>query len=118
MGWGMQIAGLANVMGMFDNLEASIGDSGTVYFVGTNVEYSIYVELGTSKMSAQPYIRPAVEEFNRGPMAYIQKHQPGANPSSTEELVKVSALALERDIAERAPVDTGNLQASIKAVKG
>ena len=29
--------------------------------VGTNVEYASYIELGTSKMAAQPYLRPALE---------------------------------------------------------
>lgn len=29
--------------------------------VGTNVEYAPYVELGTSRMSARPYLRPALE---------------------------------------------------------
>ena len=28
---------------------------------GTNVEYAAYIELGTSKMSAQPFLRPALE---------------------------------------------------------
>ena len=28
--------------------------------VGTNVEYAPYVEYGTKKMSAQPYLRPAL----------------------------------------------------------
>ena len=28
--------------------------------IGTNVEYAPYVELGTYKMSARPYLRPAV----------------------------------------------------------
>jgi len=32
---------------------------GTVY---DNVEYAIYQELGTSKMAAQPYMMPALEE--------------------------------------------------------
>ena len=30
-------------------------------YLGTNVEYAPYVELGTSKMPARPFIRPAVE---------------------------------------------------------
>ena len=30
--------------------------------VGTNVEYAAYVEMGTSRSKAQPYIRPAVED--------------------------------------------------------
>lgn len=29
--------------------------------IGTNVEYAEYVELGTDKMPAQPYLRPALE---------------------------------------------------------
>ena len=29
--------------------------------VGSNVEYAPYVELGTSKMTAKPYLRPALE---------------------------------------------------------
>ena len=29
--------------------------------VGTNVEYAPFVELGTRKMRAQPYLRPALE---------------------------------------------------------
>lgn len=31
-----------------------------VAYIGTNVTYGKYVELGTYKMKAQPYIRPAV----------------------------------------------------------
>jgi len=30
--------------------------------VGTNVEYAPYVEMGTRRMSAQPYLRPALDE--------------------------------------------------------
>lgn len=33
--------------------------------VGTNVEYGVYVEYGTSKMSAKPYLRPSLEK-NKG----------------------------------------------------
>lgn len=29
--------------------------------IGTNVDYAAYVELGTYKMAAKPYLRPAVE---------------------------------------------------------
>lgn len=31
-------------------------------YIGTNVEYAPYVELGTSKQKAQPYLRPAATE--------------------------------------------------------
>lgn len=44
-------------------LRASIShdrDDDSMY-VGTNVEYAPYVELGTSRMDAQPFLRPAIE---------------------------------------------------------
>lgn len=31
-------------------------------YIGTNVEYAPYVELGTVKMAAQPYLKPAVAD--------------------------------------------------------
>lgn len=44
-------------------LRASITSKveGEVGIVGTNVEYAPYVEFGTSKMGAQPYLFPALE---------------------------------------------------------
>lgn len=40
---------------------------GLVAKVGTNVEYAAFVELGTSRMRAQPYLRPALyQERGRG----------------------------------------------------
>lgn len=36
-------------------------EKGEVY-IGTNVEYGPYVELGTSRMPARPFIRPAATE--------------------------------------------------------
>lgn len=32
------------------------------YKTGTDVDYGPYVEMGTSRMRAQPYLRPAAEE--------------------------------------------------------
>lgn len=47
-----------------DRLRGSIThgviDSEKTAYIGTNVEYGKYVELGTFKMSAQPFIKPAV----------------------------------------------------------
>lgn len=38
---------------------------GLVGVVGTNVSYAAYVEFGTSRMRAQPYLRPALAEASR-----------------------------------------------------
>lgn len=32
-------------------------------YIGTNVEYGPFVELGTSKMAARPFLKPAVENY-------------------------------------------------------
>lgn len=37
-------------------------EDGTYAYIGTNVEYAPYVELGTSRQKAQPYLRPAATE--------------------------------------------------------
>ena len=43
-------------------------DANSVY-IGTNVEYAPYVELGTRRQHAQPYLRPAItnhmEEYKK-----------------------------------------------------
>jgi len=44
------------------------GDAGVMPGVGSPVEYAVYVELGTSKQAAQPYLRPAIEEFSQEDM--------------------------------------------------
>jgi HK97 gp10 family phage protein len=57
-----------NSLQSFDNksgaeVEELPSPSGNVVaVVGTGVEYAAYVELGTSRMAAQPYLGPAVED--------------------------------------------------------
>lgn len=47
--------------GRLRNSITSVADSETAT-IGTNVEYAPYVELGTSRQNAQPYLRPAIED--------------------------------------------------------
>ena len=42
--------------------------------IGSNVEYAPYVELGTSRTKAQPYLRPAVSQHADEYKAIVQKH--------------------------------------------
>lgn len=37
----------------------AVDAAGNAVYIGTNVEYAPYVELGTSRQGAQPFLRPA-----------------------------------------------------------
>ena len=43
---------------------------GTTGSVGTDVEYGPHVELGTSKMQAQPFMKPAMDENKEDIISY------------------------------------------------
>lgn len=45
-----------------------------ILHVGTNVEYAQHIEYGTRRMSAQPYLRPALND-NRSKIAKIFKDE-------------------------------------------
>lgn len=42
--------------------EIDEGDDSVSVYVGTNVEYAPHVELGTKRMKAQPFLKPAVSD--------------------------------------------------------
>lgn len=106
--FGVNLNGLGLVLNALDDLEDDWGGE-TKWVVGTNVHYSVYVEFGTSSMQAQPYLRPAVEQTMR------EADRIAEESSGTEELVAKLALEIERRAKKLAPVDTGNLKASIRA---
>lgn len=116
--WGTAISGLSSVRSTFNKLGVKWGGD-AVYLVGTNVEYSIYVEFGTSRQRPQPYLRPAVREWQRSPAGFIVRNR-GVHPgdiNSLDEFVKQSALAIERRAKDIVPVKSGNLRGSIRAEK-
>ena len=45
-----------------NSITHTVGVEEQAAYIGTNVEYAAYVEMGTSKMKAQPYLKPAVVE--------------------------------------------------------
>lgn len=55
----------------FPGMGASVGKEVTV---GSNVEYAAYVELGTSKMDAQPFLRPAAEDYAGEYRRVVEEH--------------------------------------------
>lgn len=44
------------------SLDHKVDESKIGVIVGTNVEYAVFVEKGTSRQKEQPYLTPAVEE--------------------------------------------------------
>jgi len=104
-----------------EDLQDKVGEPGS-FFVGTAVEYSIYLEFGTSKMDAKPFFRPALAEARRDIPGFIRDNtrKTVEEIESADELARTIAFGLERRIkqiiAEKGLIDTGTLRASVKAV--
>jgi len=94
------------------------------WYVGTAVEYAVYVEFGTSKMDARPFFRPALVEAQRDLEEFVRSNHKKtlSQVDSPSELVRVIADALERRIkiiiTEKGLIDTGTMRASVRAVRG
>lgn len=50
------------------------GSNRIVLRIGAEAEYAVYVELGTSRMAAQPYIRPTADLLVHALLPTFQKH--------------------------------------------
>lgn len=63
------------ITGRLRNSISHAVDDDTV-FIGTNVEYAAYVEMGTSRMRPYPYLKPAVvdhaDEYKRIAEQYLK----------------------------------------------
>ena len=55
------------------SVHMAIEDSGLTVVVGPTAEYAPYVEYGTRFMSAQPFVRPALEEQKAQFVADLKK---------------------------------------------
>lgn len=109
MGWGGNLVGFSQAIDVMNDLKNYVVTD--TWIVGTSIEYAAYVEFGTSKMAAQPYLRPAVREVFAQDFARLS-----AKANDSNELVKLLALEVERKAKQKAPVDTGNLMNSIRAM--
>lgn len=45
-----------------NSITHAVESADNAVYIGTNVEYAPYVELGTSRQKAQPFLRPAASE--------------------------------------------------------
>lgn len=62
--------------GRLRNSITHVVTDGEVY-IGTNVEYGKYVEKGTSRQKAQPFLEPAATQHGSTYRAIVQKHLGG-----------------------------------------
>jgi hypothetical protein len=118
----LELEGFRNLIDALNDLEARL-DSDTTWLVGTAVNYSVFLELGTSDMDPKPFFRPALGELRaKGVGGFIRDNTNTTLEAldETDEVVAAVAFGLERRIKEiitrKDLIDTGTLRASVLAV--
>ena len=99
--------GISRAISTIRSINQFGGDAG--WTVAPAMEYAVYQEYGTSRMPAQPFMRPAA----RTVQARVGVHVAQAN--SMADATRRAALDVESEAKSLAPVDTGALRASIQA---
>jgi len=123
-GFSLDLEGFEQALEEIDRVIDDV-DSDAKFTVGTGVEYSIYLEAGTSDMDPKPFFQPALSEVRQegvdGFVADNTRLTVDALDTVTQVL-KVLVLALERRIKEiittKGLIDTGTLRASVVAIPG
>lgn len=108
-----KLQGLREIKEAFDSLPSDLGGD-EKYAVGTPLNYGAFLEDGTSRMPAYPWMQPAVDETVRkgGNLA--------AQSSTVDDLLRIVAIDIERnarsrlqDTGARPYPDTGALAGSV-----
>lgn len=86
-----------------------------VRIVADGVEYGIYQEMGTSRMIAHPFMKPALEAVRPG---LAKAFRQAFTSDQAEAVVEKAARDVERLAKVHAPVDTGALRNSIHVEAG
>lgn len=99
MSWGASIAGVASTIARFDDIGARWGGD-TAYIVGPSAEYAVSLELGSSSHPPYPFVRPAVEDYQRNPEQFVARNTETSLGSLTgmDDLVRTVAYAMARQI--------------------
>jgi len=117
MPWGARIIGLNDVLGVLENLTLAY-DNNVVYVVGPTVHYAVYHELGTSKMEARPFAKPAAERVQHNVSNYVDRY---ATESSEQAILQAVAVGVQEEmvriITEKGIVDTGAMRASVSIAR-
>ena len=78
------------------------------------VDYGIYNEFGTSRMTAQPFMTPAVDGVRS---EFLEGWKQVGNLEQAEDFVELTARRAEGIAKTHARVDTGAMRASITVSK-
>lgn len=122
MGFGMTLTGIESTIQLFEALSFEF-DDGTLYIAGPTVDYAVYQEVGTSKMEARPFVRPAAERVRANLSTKVDQvlQDVDVAEASEDELVRGAALAVQNEMKRIADAkgirDTGALIASISIEK-
>lgn len=119
----VDVNGLNDLFQDLDELEDDFTGPTEDWIIGTNVEYSIFLEFGTRHMDPKPYFRPVMAEVRaKGVADFLEDHTQleVEAVTSIRQLVVGTALAFERRVKEvvtkKGLIDTGTLRASIVAL--
>lgn len=123
-GWGVSLTGYSRAVSLLEGLEMNLSGD-TMFIVGPSVEYAIYVDRGTSKMEARPFVEPAARRVQSNVNSHVSDFIDGSLFNASEEaIVRAAALAVQlemvRIITRKGAVDTGAMRdsVSIEKVKG
>lgn len=118
----VDLDGLGKIQEALEDKKAEISNPET-WYVGTHIEYAIYLEFGTSKMDPKPFFRPALNVLRAKGSDGVIRQNTELDPSTIEDVdtyIRALAFAMEklikRIITQKVLVDTGTLRASILAV--
>lgn len=117
-GWGVRLIGYDAAIDALESLKF-VWNGERLILVGPTVSYAVYQELGTSKMAARPFMRPAAERVKADPAHYAGQVAGAQNIDISTEtgFLRAVALAVQNEakrIADQKDVrDTGDLIASI-----
>jgi len=120
-GWGATIVGYGSTVNLLESLRFEFGD-GAIFVVGPTVKYAVFHELGTSKMKARPFARPAAERIQANLASEITEFLDVDVWEATEDdLARSTALAVQREmqriITQKDIIDTGAMRASVSVEK-
>ena len=105
-----KLRGLSTIKNAFDDIRNRWGEP-AAWEAYADADHAGFVEGGTSKMQAQPYMRPAAERVEGRLSNYAEQS------SSTGEVTRNVALAIADEARKIVVVDTGELRGSIDTRK-